>query len=53
MDYFAWLFNSRVLTAPGADRLWGPVMVCEWNKIFVLVYGRTVATRYFLISVAL
>jgi hypothetical protein len=32
MDYFAWLFNNDHLTVPNADRLWGPLMVCEWKK---------------------
>jgi hypothetical protein len=32
MDYFAWLFSSGYLTAPGADRLWGPRMICEYKQ---------------------
>jgi hypothetical protein len=32
MDYFAWLFNRGFLTTRGADRLWGPRMICEWQQ---------------------
>jgi hypothetical protein len=39
MDYFAWLFNNGYLTAPGADRLWGPRMICEWNKAIAPAIG--------------
>lgn len=34
MDYFAWLFNSGFLDAPGADKVWGPRMVCEYKRAF-------------------
>ena len=34
MDYFAWLFNHSYITAPGADRLWGPRMICEYKQAF-------------------
>jgi hypothetical protein len=34
MDYFAWLFNEGYLTAPGADELWGPRMICEFKQVF-------------------
>jgi hypothetical protein len=34
MDYLAWLFNSRYLTAKGADEIWGPRMICEYKEAF-------------------
>ena len=34
MDYFAWLFNSGFLNADGADRVWGPRMICEYQRAF-------------------
>jgi hypothetical protein len=34
MDYFAWLFDKGYLTAPGADELWGPRMICEFKQVF-------------------
>jgi hypothetical protein len=39
MDYFAWLFNHGYLTTPGADRLWGPRMICEWKQAFAPVFA--------------
>lgn len=34
MDYMAWLFNNGYLSVEGADQLWGPRMVCEYEKAF-------------------
>jgi hypothetical protein len=34
MDYFAWLFNNGFIRTPGAERLWGPLMICEWKQAF-------------------
>ena len=34
MNYFAWLFNHGYLTAHSADELWGPLMVCEFQRAF-------------------
>lgn len=34
MDFFAWLFNNGYLTVPGADKLWGPRMICEYKLAF-------------------
>jgi hypothetical protein len=34
MDYLAWLFNSGHLTVEGADQLWGPRMICEYQRAF-------------------
>jgi hypothetical protein len=34
MDYFAWLFNHHYLTARGADEIWGPRMICEYQHAF-------------------
>jgi hypothetical protein len=34
MDYFAWLFNNRYVTARGAEELWGPRMICEYKRAF-------------------
>ena len=34
MDYFAWLFNNGYLSAQGADVLWGPRMICEYQQAF-------------------
>lgn len=38
MNYFAWLFNNGYLKAPEADELLGPVMVCEFQQLFVRVF---------------
>lgn len=32
MDYFAWLFNHGYVTADGAEELFGPQMVCEYQQ---------------------
>lgn len=34
MDYMAWLFNHGYLSVEAADQLWGPRMVCEYEKAF-------------------
>ena len=39
MDYLAWLFNQGYLAVPGADRLWGPLMVCEFKNAIYPALG--------------
>lgn len=38
MDFFAWLFDHGHVTAPGAVRLWGPTMICEYQNAFAPVF---------------
>jgi hypothetical protein len=39
MEYFAWLINKGHLVAHDAEELWGPQMVCEYERIFVPAFA--------------
>jgi len=39
MNYFAWLFNNGYVTAPGADELLGPRMICEYQQAFAPAFN--------------